>query len=247
MTYQTDSNNINSTKKEFLELLTNDSISLFRSIKAGKLDSAMYSEISKGNTLGPSADFVMGNYSTITYKIVKEKFKNRILTFDVPGNVKSSAYYTENIDNLHWVIKNDTLNISGLQCQQAELNFGNRKWIAWFATQIPIADGPYKFAGLPGLVIQISDQRKFWNFSMLSLNKVQKEAIINFDKRLFPLYMEKKAFFKQKRNYIDNMLQMNEASGLIIGFSSPQDRDMMQKNQKVNALKNNNWIELYKP
>lgn len=246
MTYQTDSNNVKSIKKEYLELLTNDNISLFRSIKAGRLDSAMYSELSKGNMLGPSVSVVMENYSTITYKILKEKANNRILTFDQPGNVTTSAFYVESLDKLDWEIKSDTATINGLKCQRADLNFGNRKWSAWFAVEVPINDGPYKFAGLPGLVVRIADNQKYWNFDMLSLNKIKKEVIINFDPKMTPIRMEKKDFFKSKRNYIDNSLQMDEAAGLIRGFSSPQDREIILKSYKERALKDNNWIELYK-
>jgi len=246
MTYQTDSNNVKSIKKEYLELLTNDNISLFRSIKAGRLDSAMYSELSKGNMLGPSVSVVMENYSTITYKILKEKANNRILTFDQPGNVTTSAFYVESLDKLDWEIKSDTATINGLKCQRADLNFGNRKWSAWFAVEVPINDGPYKFAGLPGLVVRIADNQKYWNFDMLSLNKIKKEVIINFDPKMTPIRMEKKDFFKSKRNYIDNSLQMDEAAGLIRGFSSPRDREIILKSYKERALKDNNWIELYK-
>lgn len=246
MTYQTDSNNVSSTKKEYMELLSNEKNSLFRSIKAGKVDSAMYSEFGKGNMLGPSAEFVMENYTSIYYKVVKEKTNNRILTFDRPGNVKTNAYYIESLDVLGWNIKSDTATINGIKCQRADLQFGNRYWSAWFAPDIPITDGPYKFAGLPGLIVRIADSQKYWSFDMLSLNKIQKEVVINFDTGLEPIRMEKREFYKSKRNYIDNSLQMDEASGLILGFGSPRDREIMLRAQKERALKDNNWIEPYK-
>lgn len=246
MTYQTDSNNIKSIKKEYLELLTNDKVSLFRSIKAGRVDSAMYSELNKGNMLGPPASFIMENYSTITYKILKEKTDNKILTFDQPGNEMTSAFYVEALNELNWVIENDTVTINGLKCQRADLNFGNRNWTAWFAPEVPITDGPYKFAGLPGLIVKVADKQKYWSFDMLSLNKIKKDVVINFDPKMTPVYMKKNEFFKSKRNYTDNSLQMDEASGIIKGFGSSRDREIIQKNLKERALKDNNWIELYK-
>jgi GLPGLI family protein len=47
--------------------------------------------------------------------------------------------------------------IGNWEAQKATTEFGGRKWTAWFCEEIPLSDGPYKFKGLPGLIVKISD------------------------------------------------------------------------------------------
>lgn len=47
--------------------------------------------------------------------------------------------------------------IGSYNCQKATTQFGGRQWIALFTSDIPFQDGPYKFYGLPGLIIKIED------------------------------------------------------------------------------------------
>ena len=62
--------------------------------------------------------------------------------------------------NLKWNILADFTSILGYDVQKATTEFGGRKWIAWFAKEIPIQSGPYKFFGLPGLILKIEDIHK---------------------------------------------------------------------------------------
>ena len=49
--------------------------------------------------------------------------------------------------SLDWKLVNEEKEINTLSCKKATLNFLGRKWIAWYATKIPINTGPYKFFG----------------------------------------------------------------------------------------------------
>lgn len=56
-----------------------------------------------------------------------------------------------------WKIFPDKQKIGEYNTQKATTNFGGRQWTAWFTTEIPFQDGPYKFYGLPGLIVKIED------------------------------------------------------------------------------------------
>lgn len=60
---------------------------------------------------------------------------------------------------INWVITQDTMTILGNVCTLAKADFRGRQYIAYFTSAIPIASGPWKFLGLPGLVLQIQDER----------------------------------------------------------------------------------------
>ena len=70
----------------------------------------------------------------------------------------------------NWNIQANYDTINNLRCQQATVTYGGRDYTAWFASEIPIPDGPYVFAGLPGLIVKISDQRGWYTFTLREIN-----------------------------------------------------------------------------
>ncbi|MCQ4035917.1 GLPGLI family protein [Kaistella montana] len=78
--------------------------------------------------------------------------------------------YTIKIDEeLHSKIEAETREILEMKTQKAEVSYGGRNWIAWFTNEVPISDGPYVFSGLPGLIIEIYDDKKDYHFSLVQI------------------------------------------------------------------------------
>jgi GLPGLI family protein len=102
-----------------------------------------------------------------TYVIVKTPevivFSDRLVT--------SCFYYKEPTPDFQWSLRQDTCSIRGFPCQKAVCEYGGRVWTAWFTTHIPISDGPYKFSGLPGLILRISDEDRFFFFEMSGIEE----------------------------------------------------------------------------
>lgn len=70
---------------------------------------------------------------------------------------------------LDWKLSNEEKQIGDYSCKKAEVNYGGRTWIAWYTSEIPISEGPYKFHGLPGLILEVSDLDNLYHFSMYEL------------------------------------------------------------------------------
>ena len=60
---------------------------------------------------------------------------------------------------IQWLITKDTMTVLGYVCTMAKAHFRGRHYKAYFTSAIPIASGPWKFLGLPGLVLQIQDEK----------------------------------------------------------------------------------------
>ncbi len=71
-----------------------------------------------------------------------------------------------------WSVQKEFLKINGIDCQKAIAQYKGREWEAWFSKEYPISDGPYKFNGLPGLVIRIKDMDNHHVFNMIQVKKV---------------------------------------------------------------------------
>ncbi len=65
----------------------------------------------------------------------------------------------EKRSNINWQIKNEFKTLSGIKVQKAIGDFRGRRYVAWFAHEIPLKAGPYKFSGLPGLILSVGDEK----------------------------------------------------------------------------------------
>ncbi len=72
---------------------------------------------------------------------------------------------------IQWEIKLERKRIAGYGCQRAVAVFRGRTWEAWFTSQIPISDGPWKFHGLPGLIMEVADDQNHYRFTCIGLSR----------------------------------------------------------------------------
>lgn len=72
-----------------------------------------------------------------------------------------TLHYAEVVPVLQWnFVPDSTLTLLGLECQLATTDFAGRTYSAWFTSEIPLPYGPYKFGGLPGLILKLQDAEK---------------------------------------------------------------------------------------
>ena len=112
--------------------------------------------------------------------------------------------YEDELNAQQWEIKDSTKTILDYPCQMAACNFRGREWTAWFTTDIPVSDGPWKFGGLPGLIMEAYDKGNQYLFTIVGLQKLESEPIIFRES-----YLPAKRF--EKTNRLD-FLKANKAS-----------------------------------
>lgn len=95
-------------------------------------------------------------------------------------------YQLKDHPKITWKIEKETKVSASLQLQKATARFGGRSWTAWFSKEFPFPEGPYKFHGLPGMIVEIYDDKKNYHFT---LNKSQNFA----DTQLNSMYKNAKS------------------------------------------------------
>lgn len=103
-----------------------------------------------------------------TYPSMKIQYVDKIASGFTPTNIG----YSEEL-KFNWNILNDKQKIGEYNTQKATTEFGGRKWTAWFSTDLPFQDGPYKFFGLPGLIIKIEDDQKNYSWVLQGNKKIK--------------------------------------------------------------------------
>ncbi|MBX2951279.1 MAG: GLPGLI family protein [Leadbetterella sp.] len=128
-----------------------------------------------------------------------------------------NAYRRASMNPQNWnIISNGDSIISGMQCFKAECQFGEREWIAWFTPEIPVSDGPYKFAGLPGLILRIVSKEGDYIFHISGLERQLPEKLLHIP----PNYhlIDEERFKEIQQRIRDNPFeQMESNGGAIVG------------------------------
>jgi GLPGLI family protein len=75
-----------------------------------------------------------------------------------------------------WELTNESKKIGKFNCQKAKTNFRGRKYEVWFTTEIPIPSGPWKLQGLPGLILEASDDSKKYIYTFQSIEMPLKDT-----------------------------------------------------------------------
>lgn len=168
------SNKPDDIKKELAYLDTDGKQSLFIAEKVIQRDSLM-SELRKTNQR-PDFSKMQDLRSSINYTI-RKNLANGEVTFENRIGRDNYSYTESNL--FTWKIEPETMKIDKYTAQKATADFGGRKWTAWFTSEIPVSDGPYKFGGLPGLILKVEDEKGDYKFEMAESKKIAAVASVS--------------------------------------------------------------------
>ena len=159
-----------------------DSISKYYSYNIFKGDS-IYSDFFNKNPHAESVPNPVGRNLTLANKYFFgeyfKDYKNSIFSEYVymPSNIPNYQY-SEKMHDIAWDIYEDTLTVADYVCQKAICSFRGKNYTAWFSPNIPVNNGPWKFGGLPGLILKISDEHNDYVFECISIEKFKSQFAI---------------------------------------------------------------------
>lgn len=122
--------------------------------------------------------------SGVVYKTQMYVFKSRTRgeydIYDYVG-MTGNFRYTDPLDEIAWEIADSTRTILGYECQAASALYHGRRWTAWFAPEIPVAEGPWKLHGLPGLILEACDDTGQHHFTATGVEASDREIVPVYD------------------------------------------------------------------
>jgi GLPGLI family protein len=190
-------------------------ISLFYSYKTFRVDSLLQVDVKNGLSVNEIlAKKNAYGAKGATYNIVKNHAEKEIMVTDIIGT--DNYKYTEPVENLSWELLPDTLTVAGYRCQKALCFFGGRHYEAWFTTAIPVSDGPWKFSGLPGLILKVQDTQKHYLFECTGLRNLRHPEPIRLGEKAY-IAVSKKDFFKIEKRYREDPIEyLSNSSGIKV-------------------------------
>lgn len=252
--FQSDSTNTENVKSELMYLDVTSTESKYYSYDTYQQDSIRRADFEKQiqatgamNVVAASARRGFVRYSvTKTYPDFKTFMKTNVGT-------DSYKVFDENTQN--WQIKAEKQKIGEFEAQKATTYFQGRKWTAWFVTEIPIQDGPYKFRGLPGLIVKVYDENQTHLMELKAVKKLTDPMDFSKTFNNKDIEVDYKTYvklFKENRNDPGKSMRQMISSGTLREVrdsnGNPMDITKMIRDMEKNAIernkKDNNLIDL---
>ena len=244
-----DSTNTADVKTEMMFLDTTKDGSKYYSYTVFNSDSIMKVDLEKQlaatGSINVKSDMRKGN---VRYSVTKTYPDYKI---NLHRRLGMDSYNISDDRKINWKISSEKEKIGEWNVQKAEADFAGRHWIAWFSTEIPIQDGPYKFRGLPGLIIKIEDKTGSHKMELKGIKNIVGDVDVNVWKAK-EIVVNSRQFQKVIKEYENDptkgikQIQMGGTSIVLTGKDGTstkiaKDQEDRMKNQ---IKKDNNRIEL---
>jgi GLPGLI family protein len=108
-------------------------------------------------------------YATLRDEVYKNTPNEGYVRFiHMPGWVSCR----EKIEGLFdWQLQDGDSIVCGYPCHKATTTFRGRTWTVWYTLDLPYSDGPWKFCGLPGLVLYAYESEDKFRFNCIGIEK----------------------------------------------------------------------------
>jgi GLPGLI family protein len=260
--FKSDSLSTDSLKKEWMYLDIDKNGSKFYSKTKFENDSILMESLRKQLATTKGLSISKNRSSGDIYYFVEKIYPNYKIFLNT--QISNDKYRVLEDRKIVWeILPQDDNKIETYKLQKATTAFAGRKWTAWFTTEIPIQDGPYKFYGLPGLILKIEDDTKSHSMVMKGIKKFQKieteeiksDKLPSFYNRK-PLEVSRKQYLaqleKHRKDPVQGMREMlsTQNSKVKISINGQEFSDSkevlreMEKLAKEEIKKDNNQIEL---
>ena len=221
-------------KEEEMILLINEGFSQFISLGKYLRDSIFSLEDSKRSMF-----FKLKNLARSSWFEVVKKDRELGKTIVIDNILGDNFTYEEAFMELQWSLLTEKKIIKSFNCQKATTHFAGRDYIAWFTNEIPISEGPYKFNGLPGLIVEIYDSEDDYHYALTSFKRLKTPFLSPEDKNDY-FKVDKKKFFQLRKEIFEEFF-------IRIGFqygeleeNENEEREMI----KEGFMPSDNPIEL---
>lgn len=146
--------------------------------------------------------------------------------------------YTEPLPDCGWELTDGERTILGYACRRAACTFRGRNYEAWYTPEIAVSCGPWKFGGLPGLILAVRD----------AAGVLELEAT-GVEQRVEPICMTDRNYMKTNRKKYLELKQkvMTDPVGYLAGNSNVRMTIKSEDGTSLNPgdlLRGYNAIEL---
>jgi len=140
-----------------------------------------------------------------------QNYNQRTMTYKEPIN--KGTYIKDSLNLFDWTITKNVKTILDYAAQEAKAHYRGREYTAYFTTELPFKAAPWKFHGLPGVILEVHSEDGEIVIEPYSIViKKQVEPIIN------PYLINKKITWEDFKKRHQERLNQNKALFIKMGY-----------------------------
>lgn len=229
--FKEDSTNLSLQRREEMVLLVGDRVSIFtgknfyafrqqgkKAEREGRLD-AFLDEFKASNRVGRFTYSIYKNYP-----VGKITYTNKVL----PG----FFLYEEDFETFRWELKDTKEKFGDYNTRLAAINYGGRLWTAWYTTEVPLSEGPYKFRGLPGLIVKMADSKGHYIFEIVSIERLSEITPIELEEHDY-VRTSRERYLRSEENLRMDIISRAREAGANSQAQQTAARNMQRRNNPI--------------
>ncbi|ODS87535.1 MAG: hypothetical protein ABS44_11250 [Chryseobacterium sp. SCN 40-13] len=148
------------------------------------------------NTFGTTSAIKKSNKPITKNYFISKINEKESRAFFFTGRIEDDEYFIyDEVPASQWITdESSTKKILGYECFKATTNFRGSKFVAYFTKELPYSTGPFKFYGLPGLILDIREENKNYNIWKADKIEINSKKEINYD----PVFNDKTKVIMRK-------------------------------------------------
>lgn len=159
-------------------------------------------------------------------RIYKKRNERAVVTTDAHP---SYTYILNEKEIIYdWIITEDTTTVLNFSCHKAITEFRGRRYAAWFTTDIPVDDGPWKLFGLPGLILKAEDEEEIFSFEVFGLMTVADQVIEISGNKDFIVCDDYKILQKVRKERFKKVTYGFAENGGMLFISAPNPLEIIE-------------------
>ena len=165
------------------------------------------------------------------FNIIRNNGSNQnMISYRMFGALGTLTYEEEARPQV-WNLADGTQKILGYSCHKATTNYAGRKYTAWYTVDLPLSAGPYKFFGLPGLILKVEESTGMYIWKAIGIEKKKRKIVKNtFERQVHT--SKDKALKTIKRMYATPVAMLLSTGTMLATVKNGKLVDITEKDDK---------------
>jgi GLPGLI family protein len=185
--------------------------------------------------MGPTAENPLGELHESKAYIYKNRERNQLVSEEL---ALGKYYVMDSLNLFQWQLKEEEINIMGYKCRRAESKYRGRDYVVYFTVELPFKAAPWKFHGLPGVVLKAYSKDKFLSMEAVEIKTINHKPMLNpYRKQKFITWDEYAAYYKKGMKYLMESSKAEDAKmggkGQGVTAAPPNIEIIMKGNRRT--------------
>lgn len=164
---------------EYLNLGMREKHEVTLSVQGFESLSVIQGGVPISDTEEAKGDFSIRGDDPVGRQVYKNAKTNEVVfrDFSSDAGALEPCVVQDPLSKMKWRFTGEKKQVGPYPCRSAQTAFRGREYVAWYTDELPITHGPWKFAGLPGAIVEVESADRIIQFSLVKVEGGVKTSV----------------------------------------------------------------------